>query len=69
MAELGLGANAGARLSGIIMEDEAVRDTCHICFGDNTRYGGRNASAWHGGTLVVRAPRWSLIAAQSSSSV
>lgn len=57
LAEVGLGVNAGARLSGCIMEDEAVRGTCHFCFGDNARYGGRNTSDWHGGTVVVRAPR------------
>ncbi|MBN1399425.1 MAG: DUF4037 domain-containing protein, partial [Anaerolineae bacterium] len=57
LAELGFGGNAGAILSGIIMEDEAVRETCHFCFGDNTRYGGRNRSRWHGGTCVICSPR------------
>jgi len=32
------------------------RGTGHFCFGDNSRYGGANASDWHGGTVVVRAP-------------
>lgn len=58
LAEVGIGGNAGARASGVIMEDEAVRGTCHFCFGDNTRYGGTNASDWHGGTAVVREPRF-----------
>jgi len=53
LAEVGFGGNGGARLSGCIMEDESVRGTCHFCFGDNTRYGGTNRSAWHGGTVVV----------------
>ncbi|MHB0876751.1 MAG: hypothetical protein ACYC5O_12000 [Anaerolineae bacterium] len=57
LAEVGIGGCAGARLSGIIMEDEAVRGTCHFCFGDNARYGGANACDWHGGTVVVARPR------------
>lgn len=57
LAEVGIGGCEGARLSGIIMEDEAVRGTCHFCFGDNSRYDGANASDWHGGTVVVARPR------------
>jgi leucyl aminopeptidase (aminopeptidase T) len=56
LAEVGFGGNAEARICGIIMEDEAVRGTCHFCFGDNARYGGANSTAWHGGTVVVRDP-------------
>lgn len=56
LAEVGVGGNGGAVLSGVLMEDEAVRGTCHFCFGDNSRYGGENGSDWHGGTLVVREP-------------
>jgi len=56
LAEVGVGCNAEAKLSGIIMEDETVRGTCHFCFGDNVRYGGANPSAWHGGTVVIHAP-------------
>jgi leucyl aminopeptidase (aminopeptidase T) len=60
LAEAGVGGNGGARPSGVLMEDEAVRGTCHFCFGDNTRYGGTNASDWHGGTVVVREPRFTV---------
>jgi len=56
LAEVGVGGNGGAIPSGILMEDEAVRGTGHFCFGDNSRYGGANASDWHGGTVVVRGP-------------
>lgn len=56
LAEVGIGGCAGARLCGIIMEDEAVRGTCHFCFGDNARYGGANACDWHGGTVVAVRP-------------
>jgi len=53
LAEVGLGGSAGAIVSGCIMEDESVRGTCHVCFGDNSRYGGANYSLWHGGTAVI----------------
>lgn len=56
LAEVAFGGNAKAEVSGCIMEDESVRDTCHFCFGDNSRYGGPNRVAWHGGTVVVRSP-------------
>jgi leucyl aminopeptidase (aminopeptidase T) len=64
VAEVGIGGNALARLSGIIMEDEAVRDTCHVCFGDNARYGGTNPASWHGGTVVVLQPRFEMEGAE-----
>ena len=57
LAEVGFGGNSLATISGCIMEDEAVRGTCHFCFGDNVRYGGVNHSSWHGGTVVVRQPK------------
>ena len=62
LAEVGIGGNARAAISGIIMEDEAARGTCHFCFGDNTMLGGTNTSDWHGGTLVVRRPRFQEVA-------
>ncbi len=57
LAEVGIGGCDAARLSGIVIEDEAVRGTCHFCFGDNARYGGENACDWHGGTVIVARPR------------
>jgi len=61
VAEIGVGVNGGAQVSGIIMEDEAVRGTCHVCFGDNARYGGQNATDWHGGTVVFWHPHLEVI--------
>ena len=58
LAEIGIGGNAGARISGCIMEDESMRGTCHFCFGNNRPYGGNNPSDWHGGTVVTRDPRF-----------
>jgi len=56
VAEIGIGANAGAVPSETIMESESVDKTVHFCFGDNSRYNGNNTSDWHGGTVVCGAP-------------
>ena len=40
VAELGLGLNPRARLSGRILESEKVRGTAHVAFGDNDGIGG-----------------------------
>lgn len=55
LAEVGIGGNGAALVSDVIMESEAARGTCHFCFGENTRYGGVNATELHHGTIVVRA--------------
>ena len=49
MAELGIGTNAGARITGSIITDEKVLGTAHVAFGDNanTSYGGDNHAAIH----------------------
>jgi leucyl aminopeptidase (aminopeptidase T) len=44
IAELGVGTNEKARLTGEILEDEKILGTCHIAFG---------ASAGIGGTVQV----------------
>ena len=41
IAELGIGTNRSARITGNILEDEKVRGTCHIAFGNNKSYGGK----------------------------
>ena len=56
LAEIAFGINGGAEVVGCIMEDETVRDTCHCCFGDNSRYGGQSVSQWHGGTVLFQSP-------------
>lgn len=48
VAELGIGLNSKAQISGNILEDEKVKGTCHIAFGDNSSYpGGTNVSSIH----------------------
>ncbi len=48
IAELGIGLNEGARLSGNMLEAEKALETAHIAFGSNQGMpGGRNRSATH----------------------
>jgi leucyl aminopeptidase (aminopeptidase T) len=47
VAELGIGTNPLATLSGSILEDEKVVGTAHLAFGTNVSFGGTNASAVH----------------------
>lgn len=47
VAELGIGTNTAARLTGIILEDEKIYGTVHIAFGTNISFGGTNKAACH----------------------
>jgi leucyl aminopeptidase (aminopeptidase T) len=63
-AEVGIGANPGAQISDVVMESEAVQGTVHICFGDNAIFegmGGKNRTAWHGGTVILNSPRFEIL--------
>jgi leucyl aminopeptidase (aminopeptidase T) len=40
VAELGVGTNDAARLSGNVLEDEKILGTIHVAFGDNHSFGG-----------------------------
>jgi len=56
LAEVGIGTTKGAQITDCFMEAEAVRNTCHFCFGNNVCYGGKNASDFHGASVLVKAP-------------
>jgi len=48
IGELGIGLNPGAKLSGILLEDEKALRTAHIAFGNNEQMdGGQNKSITH----------------------
>ncbi|WP_216629198.1 aminopeptidase [Anaerococcus faecalis] len=47
IAELGIGTNSAARLTGVILEDEKIYGTVHIAFGTNTSFGGKNQASCH----------------------
>ncbi|MHB1126625.1 MAG: aminopeptidase [Bacillota bacterium] len=40
VAELGLGLNPQARITGLVIEDEKVMGTVHVALGDNSTFGG-----------------------------
>lgn len=52
IAELGIGTNPGAKITGVILEDEKVEGTIHLAFGTNTGIGGQNESSVHIDGLV-----------------
>ncbi|MBY9004441.1 MAG: aminopeptidase [Candidatus Lokiarchaeota archaeon] len=48
IGELGIGLNPGAKLRGILLEDEKAIQTAHVAFGNNTSMvGGQNNSITH----------------------
>jgi leucyl aminopeptidase (aminopeptidase T) len=47
IAELGIGTNEAARLTGVTLEDEKVLGTVHVAIGRNTGFGGVNMSKIH----------------------
>ena len=47
LAELGIGTNDRARITGIILEDEKVYGTVHIALGSNDTFGGTVAAGIH----------------------
>lgn len=54
VAELGIGTNTKARLTGIILEDEKIYGTIHIAFGTNTSFGGINKAACHLDGIILK---------------
>ena len=47
LAELGVGTNPGAHLTGEVLEDEKALGTAHIAFGASQGLGGANAATVH----------------------
>jgi len=55
LAELGIGTNSAARLTGLALEDEKVAGTIHVALGANATFGGRIQVPIHL-DLVIRRP-------------
>lgn len=54
IAELGIGTNPRAQVSGNVLEDEKVAGTVHFAFGTNTSMGGDNQASVHLDALVLK---------------
>jgi leucyl aminopeptidase (aminopeptidase T) len=56
IGELGIGVNAGARITGNMLEDEKTLGTAHIAFGNNEDFpgGGKNRSKIHRDYLMFK---------------
>ena len=54
LAELGIGTNPNARLSGSLLEDEKVYGTVHLAFGSNKTFGGEVDAGVHIDCVMVR---------------
>jgi leucyl aminopeptidase (aminopeptidase T) len=47
VAELGVGTNDRARITGTILEDEKILGTVHVAFGNNASMGGTVKVPFH----------------------
>ena len=59
VAELGIGTNDAARLSGNVLEDEKILGTIHVAIGDNHTFGGTVRVSSHQDGIVL-APSLSI---------
>lgn len=55
VAELGIGTNYKAKITGEVLEDEKVKGTCHIAFGNNRHFGGKVDVPFHV-DFVIKKP-------------
>ena len=54
LAELGIGTNDRAKITGNVLEDEKVMGTIHLAFGDNSTFGGKVKVDVHLDALVLK---------------
>ena len=55
VAELGIGTNYKAKITGNVLEDEKVAGTCHVAFGNNKHFGGKVDVPFHV-DVVIKNP-------------
>jgi leucyl aminopeptidase (aminopeptidase T) len=53
VAELGIGTNDSAKLTGNVLEDEKILGTIHVAFGDNHSFGGNVRVPSHQDGIVM----------------
>lgn len=58
VAELGVGTNPKARVTGAILEDEKVLGTVHIAFGNNVSMGGTVDVPFHVDGILLAPTLW-----------
>ncbi len=58
VAELGVGTNESATITGMILEDEKVFGTIHVAFGNNLSMGGSNSVGIHLDGVVLKPNMW-----------
>lgn len=58
LAELGIGTNGSARITGHVLEDEKVLGTVHVALGANASFGGTVQVACHLDGILNRPSLW-----------
>lgn len=58
IAELGIGTNDKAIITGLVLEDEKVMGTIHVAIGDNSHFGGNVAVPSHLDGIVKSPTIW-----------
>ncbi len=58
IAELGIGTNEKAIITGNILEDEKVKGTCHIALGNNAGFGGKVHVQLHMDGIIRKPTIW-----------
>jgi leucyl aminopeptidase (aminopeptidase T) len=54
LAELGIGTNEKARVTGVILEDEKIYGTVHIALGSNDTFGGTVSAGIHVDGIITK---------------